>query len=237
MVTVDSRCRATEAHILVVDDDPGVRNLLEDGLTGYDFQVESVKTGRQALQRVRAQRPDLVVLDLRLPDVDGLEVLERLRDKQAAPVIVLSGRHDERTTVTAFELGAEDFVAKPFWLGELAARIRVRLRAAAPRGDGVFRMKDLAVDLEGRRVQVAGRDVALAPREFGLLKALIQAEGRVLTSTQLLQQVWGAGYGSELRYVWTYAERLRKKLGDDARHPRYIGNQRGVGYYLKTEAA
>jgi two-component system KDP operon response regulator KdpE len=175
----------------VVDDDPGVRRLLQDALVVHEFEVETADSGTEAVEQASTVKPDLVLLDLGLPDVYGLELLEHLREMAAAPIMVLSAHHDEGTKVAALELGAQDYVTKPFGLAELVARIRVRLRlrAGAGHGDAIFRVKDLAVDLQRRRVHVAGREARLTAKEFDLLKALIHADGQVLTVQQLLHQV------------------------------------------------
>jgi two-component system KDP operon response regulator KdpE len=226
---------ATGARVLVVDDEPGIRDTLARNLRGHGYQVHSADTGTGALDAAAQYKPDLILLDLGLPDVDGTEVIERIRTRTSTPIIVLSVRGAERDKVRALEMGADDYLTKPFGVDELLARVKVALRHAARTRQGadpVFRSGDLAVDLERREVTANGRRVHLTPTEYALLGALIAAGGRVLTDRALLQRVWGPEYGSENHYLHVYVGRLRKKLEPDPARPRYLRTEPGVGYRL-----
>ncbi|MDQ5841239.1 MAG: response regulator transcription factor [Chloroflexota bacterium] len=226
---------APGARILVVDDEPGIRETLARNLEGHGYQVRSAETGAQALEAAARFQPDLVLLDLGLPDLDGTEVIERIRSRTSTPIVVLSVRGAERDKVRALELGADDYLTKPFGIDELLARVKVALRHAARTRQGadpVFRSGELAVDLDRREVTADGRPVHLTPTEYALLGALIAAGGRVLTDRALLQRVWGPEYGSENHYLHVYIGRLRKKLEPDPARPRYLRTEPGVGYRL-----
>jgi two-component system KDP operon response regulator KdpE len=226
---------ATGARILVVDDEASIRRALNTILTRNGFTVETVETGRQAIEDYQSFRPDLILLDLGLPDITGMEVIRQLRNQTDTPIVVVSVRDAERDKVTALNLGADDYVTKPFGADELLARIRVALRHVVhpPSGSAaIFRTGDLEVDIEHRNVRVSGHDIHLTPTEYELLKALITHPGKVLTDRMLLQQVWGPEYGSEAQYLHVYVARLRKKIEADPRSPRYIVTDVGVGYRL-----
>ncbi|TMD62019.1 MAG: response regulator transcription factor [Chloroflexi bacterium] len=223
------------ARILVVDDEPAIRRAVRTNLHAHGFDVETAETAAEALERFEHLRPDLIVLDLNLPEPTGLDVIRHVRERGSTPIIVLSVRDAERDKVAALDLGADDYVTKPFGADELLARIRVALRhlARPPRGaDSVFRTGDLRVDLERREVTSGGRPVRLTPTEYELLKAFIAHPDRVLTDRMLLQQVWGADYGDESHYLHVYVARLRKKVEDDPQRPRYLITEPGVGYRL-----
>ena len=226
------------AHILVVDDEPAILRAVRTNLAGHDFRVETAETGREALDSHAYHHPDLILLDLGLPDMDGLEVIRRVRERSATPIVVLSARETERDKVAALDLGADDYLTKPFGVDELLARIRVALRHAARPASGnaaVFRTGDLEVDLERRRVSVGGREVHLTPTEYELLKALITHPNKVLTDRMLLQWVWGGQYGAQDHYLHVYVARLRKKLDPAAQSPRYLVTEPGVGYRLLAD--
>ena len=228
------------ARILVVDDEPAIRRALRTNLSAHGFDVDTADSGAQALQRYEQARPDLVVVDLGLPEPDGLSVIRHVREQASTPIIVLSVRNAERDKVAALDLGADDYVTKPFSADELLARIRVALRHVArpPRGAAsVFAAGGLRVDLERRTVVVDGRAVHLTPTEYDLLKAFIAAPNRVLTDRMLLQRVWGSGYGDESHYLHVYVARLRKKLEADPQRPRYLLTEPGVGYRLVADEA
>jgi two-component system KDP operon response regulator KdpE len=223
------------ARILVVDDEPGIRKALKTNLTRHGFQVTAETTGAAALDAVERWRPDIILLDLGLPDIDGVEVIRRVREKGNTPIIVLSVREAEREKVEALNLGADDYLTKPFGVDELLARIRVSLRHAAGSSRGaepVFRSEDLEVDIERRRVIVSGKEVHLTPTEYDLLKAFVTNPDRVLTDRMLLQQVWGPDYGSEAHYLHVYMARLRRKIEQDSQQPRHIVTEPGIGYRL-----
>jgi len=231
--------RPSSARVLVIDDEPAILRVVRTNLSAHGFQVESAETWQQA-RELLARRPDVILLDLGLPDVDGVNLIRHIRSYSSTPIVVLSARNSERDKVAALDLGADDYLTKPFGVDELLARIRVALRHAArpPTGaEAVFRSGDLEVDFERRRVQVAGREVHLTPTEYDLLKALASHPDKVLTDRMLLQQVWGVEYGSEDHYLHVYVARLRKKLEADPRNPRYLITEPGVGYRLLTDEA
>ena len=226
------------ARILVVDDEPAILRALRTNLHAHGFQVETSESGPDALERYERARFDLLVLDLGLAGVDGFDVIRRVRERASTPIIVLSVRDAERDKITALDLGADDYVTKPFGADELLARIRVALRhvAGSPRGaESVFHTGGLRVDLARREVRVDDRVVHLTPTEYELLKVFIAQPNRVITERMLLQRVWGPDYGSELHYLHVYVARLRKKLEVDPQQPRYLVTEPGVGYRLIAE--
>lgn len=222
------------ARILVVDDDPGILKAVRTNLAGHGYAVETAATGAEAMDRHASFRPDLIVLDLSLPDCDGLDIIKTVRVTGATPILVLSVRGAERDKVAALDLGADDYLTKPFGVDELLARVRVALRHAAGPGApvGTFKAGDLEVDLDGRRVRVAGVAVHLTPTEYELLSALVRHPDRVLTDRMLLQEVWGPQYGGEDHYLHVYVARLRKKIEADPQRPRLLVTEPGVGYRL-----
>ncbi|TAK36603.1 MAG: response regulator transcription factor [Chloroflexota bacterium] len=230
--------RPTGARILVVDDEPAILRAVRTNLSRHGFQVETAETGREAVEQYSYQHPDLILLDLGLPDMDGLDVIREVRTRSNTPIVVLSVRGAERDKVAALDLGADDYLTKPFGVDELLARIRVALRHAARPTSGsaaVFRTGDLEVDLEQRQVRVGGQDVHLSPTEYELLKAFIACPGKVLTDRMLLRQIWGPGYGAEAHYLHVYVARLRKKIEADPQNPRYLMTDPGVGYRLRAD--
>jgi two-component system, OmpR family, KDP operon response regulator KdpE len=225
------------ARILVVDDEPAILRTLTRNLSAHGFDVAAANTGAEAIDAYGARRPDLVILDLGLPDIPGTQVIREIRRRANTPVIVLSVREAERDKVEALDLGADDYLTKPFGVEELLARIRVALRHVAGPASGeaaVFRTGGLEVDTEHRRVRVDGNDVRLTPTEYELLKAFVRQPGRVLTDHMLLRAVWGPEYGDEAHYLHVYVARLRKKIEPDTRNPRYLMTEPGVGYRLVT---
>jgi two-component system, OmpR family, KDP operon response regulator KdpE len=222
-------------RILVVDDEVEIRRALRTGLGYQGYDVEAVASGEEALERMATWRPDVVLLDLGLPGADGFEVLSRMRRLGRAAVIVVSVMPGEKDKVRALDLGADDYVTKPFGMDELLARIRAVLRrqAAIPGGEPVLRAGDLELDLARRAVTVAGRPVHLTPTEYELLRYLALHAGKPVTHTMLLREVWGdyaVGDTYNTRYV---VAQLRRKLGDDPARPRYIVSEPGVGYRLE----
>lgn len=227
------------AVILVIEDDPQIRRFLRATLMDEGYHYLDAATGLEGLRLVGMQHPDLVILDLGLPDLDGLEVTRRLREWTATPIIVLSARNRERDKVDALDAGADDYLTKPFGVDELMARIRVALRHA-DRRDGepelaVVETSALRIDLAARRVTRAGEDVHLTPIQYQLLAVLARHAGRVVTHTQLLKEVWGPHYERETQYLRVYMGQLRQKLEADPARPRYLLTEPGVGYRLSAE--
>jgi two-component system, OmpR family, KDP operon response regulator KdpE len=238
--------RATEATgkgggrlVLVVEDEPQVLRFLRASLVAHDYRLVEATSGAQALVAAATRTPDLVLLDLGLPDVDGVEVARRLREWSAVPVIVLSARGQESDKIRALDAGADDYLTKPFGVGELLARMRVALRhadrVAAGLGEAAFEAGDLRVDLAARRVLVRGEEVRLTRTEFNLLAALAKHAGKVLTHRQLLQEVWGPGSTGQSHYLRVYMGQLRHKIEEDAARPRYLLTETGVGYRLAVD--
>jgi two-component system, OmpR family, KDP operon response regulator KdpE len=223
--------------VLVVDDEAAMRRFLRVSLTNSGYQFIEAETGARALSEAAAYNPDLILLDLGLPDQSGIEVTRRLREWSQTPIIVVSARGQEADKVEALDAGADDYLTKPFGIGELLARVRVALRHAAKTegGDSRFSTGELQVDLGRRRVLVAGAEVHLTPIEYKLLSVLVKHAGRVLTHRQLLREVWGPNAGDQTQYLRVYMGQLRHKLEKDPSRPRYFRTEPGVGYRLKTE--
>jgi two-component system KDP operon response regulator KdpE len=222
-------------RVLVVDDEPAIRRFLHTSLSGHGYQMFEAVDGQAALSAVMAHRPDLVVLDLGLPDMDGIEVTRRLREWTQVPIIIVTVQEQETAKVAALDAGADDYVTKPFSMGELLARMRAALRrAAAPAGEPVFNSEELTVDIARRLVTVSDREVQLTPTEYDLLRALVTYAGKVLTHRQLLRLVWGAGYEGETHLLRVNMSNLRHKLEPDATRPYYILTEPGVGYRLRV---
>jgi len=215
--------------VLLVDDDPTLRRTLSIGLHAEGHDVLIAADGRTALQALREDRPDLVVLDLGLPDLSGMDVLRRLREWSTTPVVVLSARAESSEKVEALDLGADDYVTKPFGMEELLARIRAAARRAGS-DLPVLEAGDLVIDLPARRVTKAGRVVRLTPTEWGLLEMLVRTPGRLVSQQDLLHEVWGPTYGRETNYLRVYVGGLRKKLEDDPSAPRHLITEPGMGY-------
>ena len=220
--------------ILVVDDEPEIRRFLRIGLSAHGYRIAEAARGGEALRQAEAARPALVVLDLGLPDMDGQDVIRKLREWSAVPVIVLSVRAAEREKVAALDAGANDYVTKPFGIAELLARVRAALRArpADSKESSRIVVGDLAIDIPAHRVTVAGREVKLTRKEFAMLRILARDAGRVITHRALLRELWGKAHEGETHYLRVYVGHLRQKLGDDPAAPRYIENEPGIGYRL-----
>jgi len=224
------------ARILVVDDEQAIRRFLRVTLDAQGYQVYEAETGKEALRAVPACRPDVVILDLGLPDMEGHEVIRSLREWSPVPILVLSVREHETEKITALDAGADDYVTKPFAVGELTARLRAALRRTANTGNqAVYEVGDLRIDLGRRQVSFSGLQVALTPTEYELLRALAQHAGRVLTHHQLLRQVWGASYEPETHLLRVNISNLRHKLEPDPSRPQYLLTEPGVGYRLRQE--
>ncbi len=226
-------------RILVVDDEPQIVRTLRAGLRAGGYEVLSASDGESALHIMASQSPDVIILDLAMSPMDGFELVERVREWSSVPIIVLSVRESDQDKVTALDLGADDYLVKPFSLDELLARIRVALRHAEQAVNhmpSVFEHGALRIDFGARVVTRRGEEVKLTPKEFELLKVLIENAGKVLTHRLLLQKVWGPEYGDEAEYLHVYIGQLRKKLEDDPSHPQFILTEPGVGYRFRGEA-
>lgn len=221
----------------MVEDEAPLRRFLLPTLSTQGYQVLAAATASEGMTMARSHNPDLVLLDLGLPDGDGLDVLKEMRTWSRRPVIIISARHQEREKVRALDLGADDYLTKPFGAAELLARIRVALRhaIAAPNLEPVFCLGGLRVDLERREVSVEGLPAKLTPIEYRLLEALVQRAGKVATHQQLLTEVWGPGAEGQNHYLRIYMAQLRKKLEPDPNRPRYFLTEPGVGYRLNAE--
>jgi two-component system KDP operon response regulator KdpE len=221
-------------RILVVDDERSIRRFLKVSL-GNQYLVFEAANGEEALQAVVTEQPDLVILDLGLPDMDGAEVTRRLREWTQIPIIIVSVREREDDKIAALDAGADDYLTKPFGIGELMARIRVAVRRSAqPENEPVFQLGELTVDLARRLVTVRGELVTLTPTEYDILRTLIQYAGKVLTHRQLLRTVWGASYENETHLLRVNVSNLRAKIEADASRPQVILTEPGVGYRLKS---
>lgn len=224
------------ATILVVDDEPQIRRFLRLGLQGHGFGVLEAATADAALRLAVAHRPDMVVLDLGLPDREGFEVLGALREWSRVPVLVLSAREREAEKVRAFDLGADDYVVKPFGMAELLARIRaaLRRRVESESPEPVFRVGGLEVDRAQRIVRVDGAEVHLSPKQYRLLHMLVVNAGKVVTHRQLLAEVWGSAHRDDVQYLRVFMRKLRTRLEPDPARPRYLLTELGVGYRLRS---
>jgi two-component system KDP operon response regulator KdpE len=224
-------------RVLVVDDEPAIRRFLHTSLAAHDYVVFEAVNGQEALAAVVAHRPDLIVLDLGLPDMDGIAVTRSLREWTQIPIIIVTVQEQEAAKIAALDAGADDYVTKPFGMGELLARMRVALRrAASPAAEPVFTSGELTVDLTRRLVTVGDREVQVTPTEYDLLRTLVAHAGKVLTHRQLLRQVWGMGYESEAHLLRVNMSNLRHKLEPDAARPNYIITEPGVGYRLRVDS-
>ncbi len=225
------------ARILVVDDEREILRALQRNLTAHGYEVFTAESGEQAMEEIAVHRPDLLLLDLGLPGMSGLDVCKAVRATSSLPIVVLSVRDLEHDKVLALDLGADDYVAKPFGMNEVLARIRVALRHSAQVQSGtepIFTAGPLSVDFAQRAVTVAGTEVKLTPTEYDLLKVLIKNQGKILTRQMLLSQVWGAGYGADAHYLHVYIGQLRRKIEPDPAHPRFILTISGVGYRFSS---
>jgi two-component system KDP operon response regulator KdpE len=225
--------------ILLIEDEPQMRRFLRTALGAHEYRLVEAVTAKEGLAQAAARNPDVILLDLGLPDRDGLEVARELREWSGTPIIVLSARGREQDKVTALDGGVDDYLTKPFGVAELLARIRVALRhAARPPGaapEPIFEVGDLRVDLPARRVWRAGAEVHLTPTEYKLLAILVRHAGKVLTHRQLLKEVWGTNYVNQSHYVRVYLAQLRQKIEADPARPRLLITEPGVGYRLKDE--
>ncbi|WAL71841.1 response regulator [Kitasatospora sp. YST-16] len=220
-------------RVLVVDDEPQIVRALVINLKARKYEVDSAHDGASALELAAARHPDVVVLDLGLPDMDGVEVIRGLRGWTRVPIIVLSARHASDEKVEALDAGADDYVTKPFGMDELLARMRAAVRRAEPvtaEGESVITTEGFTVDLAAKKVNRQGADVRLTPTEWHLLEVLVRNSGRLVSQTQLLQEVWGPAYRKETNYLRVYLAQLRRKLEADPSHPRHFITEPGMGY-------
>jgi two-component system KDP operon response regulator KdpE len=222
--------------ILVVDDETPIRRFLHTSLAAYGYTIEEAATGAEALERAVSNPPDLIILDLGLPDMDGIEVIRRLREWTQVALIVVTVRDREEDKITALDAGADDYLTKPFGLGELMARLRVALRRSSQAAsDPIFRVGDLVVDLSKRVVTVRTQEIDLTPTEYDLLRCMVVNSGKVMTHGQLLRNVWGPAYEKEMHLLRVNMSNLRRKIEEDPTHPVYLLTDPGVGYRLKVE--
>jgi two-component system KDP operon response regulator KdpE len=221
----------SDVTILVVDDEPQIRRVMLTTLTSHGYSVVEARSGEEALERIRLERPELILLDVNLPGISGLETCREIRSSSDVPIIMLTIRNTERDKVHALDAGADDYVVKPFGVEELMARIRAALRRAAPQeAIAAFISDDLKIDFEKRSVVVKGRPVRLTPKEFELLRQLVSNAGKAQAHRRLLQAVWGPDYGEETEYLRVFINQLRKKIEPDPGNPQYIHTEPWIGY-------
>lgn len=220
-------------RILAVDDEPQIQRLLKVSLGAHGYEMEEALTGEEGIRKMGLFKPDLLLVDLGLPDMDGKDFVNTVRGWSQIPIIVLSVREQEREKISALDAGADDYVTKPFSVGELMARMRVALRRIGSSDqDAVLHCGELQIDLLQRRVSVAGREIKLTPTEYELLKTLAQYRGRVVTHRQLLKTVWGNNYDEDTHYIRVYIGQLRRKIEENPTQPRYIVTESGIGYRM-----
>ena len=226
----------TSAKILVVDDEPQVRRVMRTTLTAEGYTISESRNGEEALESFRSQPPDIILLDVNMPGMGGLEACRQIRKNSDVPIIMLTVRNAERDKVLALDAGADDYVVKPFGMQELLARIRAALRRTLPLDKlPPFVSKDLSIDFEARRVTARRREVHLTPKEFDVLRQLVANRGKPLTHRRLLQSVWGPDYGDEPEYLRVTINQLRRKIEPDPAHPRFILTEPWVGYRFEAE--
>ncbi len=225
--------------VLLIEDDPQIRRFLRATLPGTNYQLLEAATGQDGLRIVGLQHPDLIILDLGLPDMDGVEVARQLREWTLTPILVLSARDQEQDKIAALDVGADDYLTKPFGTGELLARMRVALRHAGQAlqsdEEPVFELRGLRVDFTHRQVFVDEQEIHLTPIEYKLLAVLVKYAGKVVTRDRLLKEVWGPSYTNEIQYLRVYMGHLRQKLEADPTRPQYLLTEAGVGYRLKVD--
>ena len=222
-------------RVLVIDDEPQIRKLLKVSLGAHGYDVHESMSGMDSVVQAADIKPDLVILDLGLPDIDGKEVVRRLREWSDVPILILTARDQEKEKIDALDAGADDYITKPFSMGELLARMRVSVRRSAHAGeDPVIQCGDLSIDLAQRRIMVDAQEIKLTPTEYDIMKILAQNAGKVLTHRQLLKAVWGDTYSDDTHYIRVYIGQLRRKIEPNPTQPRYIVTESGVGYRLMT---
>jgi two-component system KDP operon response regulator KdpE len=225
------------ATILVVDDEPQIRRVMRTTLASQGYSITEARSGEEALEMVRAEQPDLILLDVNMPGIGGLEACCELREHSDVPIIMLTIKNAEKDKVQALDAGADDYVVKPFSIEELLARIRAALRrATAGEPMAAINSPELQIDFESRKVTVQGRSVRLTPKEFGLLRQLVASAGKPISHRSLLQAVWGPDYGEETEYLRVFINQLRKKIEPDPHNPQYIRTEPWVGYRFEPPA-
>ena len=227
------------ATILLIEDERQMRRFLRVTLQSESYGVIEAETAADGLSQAAMRNPDIIILDLGLPDMDGLEVIKKLREWSAVPVIIISAREQEGDKIKALDRGADDYLTKPFGVGELLARIRVALRHAVPQdkdqGESVFIADDLKIDFLKRQVYIGTREIHLTPIEYRLLTVLVRNAGRVMTHRQILKEVWGPPYIEQTHYLRVFMNQLRKKIEADSTRPRFLLNEPGIGYRFKPD--
>jgi len=232
-VTAAEKSSPNLPRILVVDDEVAIQRFLKTVLSAEEFSLHQAENGHTALAAAATVKPDLILLDLGLPDMDGIEIIRRIREWSTVPIIVLSVRERENDKVQALDAGADDYLTKPFGIGELLARMRASLRRAVQQvPEPIYRVDGLEVDLERRRVTVRDEEVQLTPTEYDLLRLLVTHAGKVLTHGQILRQIWGVAYVEQPHVLRVNISNLRRKIEADPSRPRYITTEPGVGYRL-----
>lgn len=233
---MSSEMKAEALKIVVIDDERPIRRFLQTALAAHQHEIVEAASGEEGLAAVIQNRPDLVILDLGLPDIEGFEVTRRLREWTDLPIIILSVREREADKIAALDAGADDYLTKPFGVGELLARIRAAMRrVATATPEPVFESNGLQVDMGHRLVKVDGEEMSLTPTEYDLLRALVAHAGKVLTHQQLLQEVWGAGYTDDAHLLRVNISNLRRKIEPQPARPRYVLTEPGVGYRLYVD--
>jgi two-component system KDP operon response regulator KdpE len=228
---------SSPGRVLLVDDEPQILRALAINLKALGYQIDAAQSGEEALQRAAAQRPDAVILDLGLPGIDGVDVIRGLRGWSDVPIIVLTVREGERDKIQALDAGADDYVTKPFGMGELVARLRAALRRAAPDDSEqpVLTTPDFTIDLQAKRVIDANHEeIRLTPTEWGIVEVLVRHQGKLVSQTKLLQDVWGPQYGEETNYLRVFMAQLRRKLEPEPGAPRYFITEPGMGYRFEV---
>lgn len=227
----------TRATILIIEDEPEIRRFLRSALTAEGYKVVESASARRGVIDASTHKPDLAIIDLGLPDLDGVEVVKRIREWSPIPLIVLSARAQERSKILALDAGADDYVTKPFGIGELLARVRAALRGTVRPASGGNRLKlgEVVIDLDARTATRAGQAVHLTPTEYRFLTCLARKPGAVMTQQQLLTEVWGPSHASDTHYLRIYAKQLRDKLESDPLRPRHLITETGVGYRLECD--
>ncbi len=223
-------------RVLIIDDEPPIRKLLKVSLSAHGYEVHEAISGAEGVAQAAIVKPDLIILDLGLPDLDGKAVVRRLREWSDIPVLILTVRDQEKEKIDALDAGADDYITKPFSVGELLARMRVSLRRAAHAGDEpIIVCGNLSIDLAQRRVLVENQEIKLTPTEYEIMKILAQNSGKVLTHRQLLKAVWGDTYSDDTHYIRVYIGQLRRKIEPNPTQPHYIITESGVGYRLMSK--